>query len=70
MAVLARACGHSKLSDFEKRDLTTWDYNMHRLSGVAFGGMACGDQATDMSELRYQVDKLTSLLENNKFFES
>lgn len=70
MAVLARACGHSKLSEFEKSDLTTWDYNMHRLSGVAFGGVAEGDPATEVSELRYQVEKLTSLLEKHKFFEA
>ncbi|MGE3246504.1 MAG: glutamate synthase-related protein [Beijerinckiaceae bacterium] len=39
MKVLARACGHSHLSEFALDDLTTWDYEMSRLSGVAYGGV-------------------------------
>lgn len=39
MVVLARACGHSHLSDFNVDDLTTADYNMARLSGVTYGGV-------------------------------
>lgn len=36
--LLARACGHHSLSDFSTDDLTTWKLEMHRLSGVNFGG--------------------------------
>ncbi len=39
MSVLARACGHDSLSAFEHSDLTTWDVDMARLSGVAFAGV-------------------------------
>lgn len=38
MQILARACGHSSLSDFSKNDLTTWKKEMAELSGVNFGG--------------------------------
>jgi len=41
MQVMARACGHSHLSEFEKSDLTTWKREMADLSGVAFGGVGC-----------------------------
>lgn len=40
MTVLARACGHSSLSDFRARDITTWKREMAELSGVRFGGVA------------------------------
>ena len=40
MQVMARACGHSHLSDFNVDDLTTWKQEMADLSGVAFGGVA------------------------------
>lgn len=36
--VMARACGHSHVSEFNIRDLTTWKRDMADLSGVAFGG--------------------------------
>ncbi|MCI4667675.1 MAG: glutamate synthase-related protein [Bacteroidia bacterium] len=39
MAVLARACGHENIGDFTQGDLSTFDYDMHRLSGVAFAGI-------------------------------
>ncbi len=39
MSVMARACGHHSLSDFCPDDLATWDEQMARLSGVAFGGV-------------------------------
>jgi len=39
MTVLARACGHSRLSDFTFDDLTTANYDMARLSGVNYGGV-------------------------------
>lgn len=39
MQTMARACGHRRLSDFQKEDLTTWKRDMAELSGVAFGGV-------------------------------
>ncbi|KAA3628369.1 MAG: glutamate synthase [Proteobacteria bacterium] len=39
MQVMARACGHTHLSDFCKTDLTTWKLEMAALSGIAFGGL-------------------------------
>lgn len=38
MQVMARACGHDRLSSFRKSDLTTWKRDMAELSGVTFGG--------------------------------
>ncbi len=40
MQILARACGHSGLSDFNISDLTTWKREMADLSGVPYGGEA------------------------------
>ena len=39
MQVLARACGHTSLSDFTHRDITTWKREMADLSGVRFAGI-------------------------------
>ncbi len=39
MQVMARACGHSHLNQFNKDDLATWHHEMARLSGVAFSGI-------------------------------
>ena len=39
MQVMARACGHSHLSQFNKNDLATWHHEIARLSGVAFSGL-------------------------------
>ncbi|MEL6625231.1 MAG: glutamate synthase-related protein [Bacteroidota bacterium] len=39
MAVLARACGHSHISEFTLDDLSTFDYDMHRLAGVPYAGV-------------------------------
>lgn len=39
MQVLARACGHSNLSDFSTQDIATWKFEMARLSGVSFSGV-------------------------------
>ena len=39
MTILARACGHRRLSDFTIDDLTTFKCDMADLSGVAFGGV-------------------------------
>jgi glutamate synthase domain-containing protein 2 len=40
MTVLARACGHRRLSDFNIDDLITWKREMADLSGVAYAGVA------------------------------
>jgi glutamate synthase domain-containing protein 2/nitrite reductase/ring-hydroxylating ferredoxin subunit len=39
LKVLARACGHADLSEFNEEDLVTFDYTMHRLSGVQWAGV-------------------------------
>lgn len=39
MQVMARACGHDSLSDFNPDDLTSWKRHMADLSGVKFGGL-------------------------------
>lgn len=38
MSVMARACGHSALSDFNKQDLATWNTDMAKLTGVCYSG--------------------------------
>ena len=38
MQVMARACGHSHLAQFNQDDLGTWKESMARLSGVAYTG--------------------------------
>jgi len=40
MQVMARACGHSHVREFNPGDLTTWKREMADLSGVTFGGVA------------------------------
>ena len=40
MQVLARACGHSHLNQFEMRDLSTMDIDIARLTGVRYAGVA------------------------------
>ena len=39
MQVLARACGHDHLSQFELNDLTTWNRDIAYLTGVSYGGV-------------------------------
>ena len=39
MQVMARACGHTHLNQFNHNDLTTWKQEMASLSGVAYGGV-------------------------------
>jgi glutamate synthase domain-containing protein 2 len=36
MTLLARACGHTALSQFTIDDLTTWKTDMAQLTGVAY----------------------------------
>jgi glutamate synthase domain-containing protein 2 len=42
MKVLARACGHTALSDFSADDLTTWKREVADLTGVRWAGVADG----------------------------
>ncbi len=37
--VIARACGHEAISEFSRNDLSTFDYEMHRLTGIPFAGV-------------------------------
>ncbi len=39
MQILARACGHDHLGQFESRDLTTWKPDIARLTGISFSGV-------------------------------
>jgi len=39
MKVLARACGHSRLSEFSLDDLTTWNRDLAYLTGVPYAGV-------------------------------
>ena len=39
ITLLARACGHTDLNQFEPRDLTTWKREMADLTGVRYGGV-------------------------------
>ncbi|RMG24022.1 MAG: glutamate synthase, partial [Bacteroidetes bacterium] len=39
MQVVARACGYDDIRQFNQDDLTTFDYDMHRLSGVKYAGV-------------------------------
>jgi len=39
MKVLARACGHDHLNQFELRDLSTVEYDIARLTGIRYAGV-------------------------------
>lgn len=39
MAVMARACGHHSLQQFNRNDLSTWNREMALLSGVNYSGL-------------------------------
>lgn len=39
MSVLARACGHTHLSEFCTDDLTTWKRDVAYLTGISYGGV-------------------------------
>jgi glutamate synthase domain-containing protein 2 len=39
MKVLARACGHDHLSGFTQHDLTTWNADIAKLTGIAYAGV-------------------------------
>lgn len=40
MKVIARACGYDDLKYFNMNDLTTFNYEMHRLTGIPYAGNA------------------------------
>ena len=40
MKVMARACGHTHLNQFNAGDLTTWKKDMADLTGIDYGGLA------------------------------
>jgi len=37
--VVARSCGHNNINKFKHSDLSTLNYDMHQLSGIAFSGV-------------------------------
>jgi len=39
MKVMARACGHGHVNEFQLNDLTTWKQDMANLSGISYGGV-------------------------------
>lgn len=39
MKVMARACGHQHLNQFNENDITTWKKDMTDLTGIKFGGV-------------------------------
>ncbi|GAL03157.1 glutamate synthase [NADPH] large chain [Photobacterium aphoticum] len=44
MTVMARACGHNELSQFNVNDLATWHREMALLSGVKYAGITAIDK--------------------------
>ena len=38
MKVLARACGHDHLNQFEKEDITSWKRDVADLAGISYAG--------------------------------
>jgi glutamate synthase domain-containing protein 2 len=39
MKILARACGHARLADFDLSDLTTWNRDTASLTGIPYAGV-------------------------------
>jgi len=37
--VVARSCGHSHVDQFNKSDLSTFDRDMHHLTGITYAGI-------------------------------
>lgn len=37
--VIARSCGHKSVRNFNRNDLSTIDYNIHRLTGITYAGI-------------------------------
>lgn len=42
MQVMARACGHDRLADFERDDLATWHRELAELAGIEWSGFQAG----------------------------
>lgn len=40
MKVVARSCGYDDVRKFNHEDLTTFDWDMHKLTGVGYGGVS------------------------------
>lgn len=40
MKVMARACGHDHLNQFNQKDITTWKKDMAELTGIRFAGLS------------------------------
>ena len=40
MQVMARACGHRHLREFDNEDITTWKKEMADLTGIRFAGIS------------------------------
>jgi len=40
MKVVARSCGYDDFSKFNKDDLSTFDYDMHKLTGINYAGIS------------------------------
>lgn len=39
MKVIARSCGHHNFSQFDSADLSTYNWDMHRLTGIKYAGV-------------------------------
>lgn len=39
LQVVARACGHDHLKSFQPNDLSTFDWDIHQLTGIAYAGV-------------------------------
>lgn len=37
--VIARSCGYNDINKFNQNDLSTFDYDMHRLTGISYAGI-------------------------------
>ena len=48
LQVLARACGHTHLSQFDRSDITTWKKQMADLTGLEFAGFNASRGAVDL----------------------
>ena len=39
MKVIARSCGHSNFTQFESADLSTYNWDIHKLTGISYAGI-------------------------------
>ena len=39
MKVVARSCGHDDFTKFERSDLSTFNWDMHKLTGIPYAGL-------------------------------